>query len=389
VAHGSNELLLDTDYTISDSALTINNSYLSALAPAAGDKFTFVITFDTDVSVDLIVDVLNSRTSSGGGSSGQSSSQTRYWAAISVTIPGNMLAGTNLTGEAGLTIGEGDTSSLAENLKAAIGDRSVIQLTLTINSVPTDWNNPDAPVAVSIPYTPTVAELNNPEGIVVWYIDGSGNAVSVPNGRYDPATGTVIFSATHFSDYAVVYRQVGFGDVAAGAWYCKAVNFIAAREITSGTGDGNFSPDAKLTRGQFLVMLMRAYGIAPDANPASNFSDAGSTYYTGYLATVKRLGISAGIGNNMFAPEKEITRQEMFTLLYNTLKIMGRLPQGDSGKTLYQFTDAGQVNLWAQDAMAYLVGAGVISGNNSLLMPTAATTRAEMAQILYNLLSSN
>lgn len=314
-------------------------------------------------------------------------SLTLNTAAGSVTVPGNMLAGTNLTGEAGLTIGEGDISNLAGDVKAAIGDRPVIQLTLTVNGVPTDWNNPDAPVTVSIPYTPTVAELNNPEGIVVWYIDGSGNAVSVPNGRYDPATGTVTFSATHFSDYAVVYRQVGFGDVAAGAWYCKAVNFIAAREITSGTGGGNFSPDAKLTRGQFLVMLMRAYDIAPDANPASNFSDAGSTYYTGYLAAAKRLGISSGIGNNMFAPEKEITRQEMFTLLYNALKIMGRLPQGDSGKTLYQFTDAGQ-DLWAQDAMVYLVGAGVISGNNSLLTPTA-TTRAEMAQILYNLLSSN
>ena len=116
----------------------------------------------------------------------------------------------------------------------------------------------------------------------------------------------VTFDTTHFSDYAVAYNKLSFKDVAESAWYSKAVGFIAAREITTGTGGGNFSPEARLTRGQFIVMLMKAYDIAPDANPKDNFSDAGGTYYTGYLAAAKRLGISAGIGNNMFAPEKEI-----------------------------------------------------------------------------------
>jgi hypothetical protein len=70
-------------------------------------------------------------------------------------------------------------------------------------------------------------------------------------------------------------------------------------------------------------MLMKAYGIAPDTNPANNFSDAGNTYYTRYLAAAKRLGISAGVGGNLYVPEKEITRQEMFTMLYNALKSIG------------------------------------------------------------------
>jgi len=143
--------------------------------------------------------------------------------------------------------------------------------------------------------------------------------------------GTVTFFTTHFSYYAISYNHMSFKDVANNAWYAKAVSFIAAREITTGTGGGNFSPEARLTRGQFIVMLMKAYGIAPDANPKDNFSDAGGTYYTRLPALrQKRLGVSAGIGNNMFAPEKEITRQEMFTLLYNALKVIGKLPQGDS-----------------------------------------------------------
>lgn len=127
---------------------------------------------------------------------------------------------------------------------------------------------------------------------------------------------------------------MSYSDVAETAWYAGAVSFISAREITTGTGNGTFSPNAALSRGQFLTLLLRAYGIAPAAGSADNFADAGNTYYTGYLASAKRLGISEGVGGNLFAPEVTITRQEMFTLLHNTLKEIGQLPQGDSGKRL-------------------------------------------------------
>ncbi|MEA4847418.1 MAG: X2-like carbohydrate binding domain-containing protein [Clostridiaceae bacterium] len=306
----------------------------------------------------------------------------------SVTVTSNMLAGVSgISGsKAEISIGQGDKSALPEDVRAAIGDKPLIQLMLSIDGKQTNWSNPDVPVTVSIPYTPTAEELANPEGIVIWYIDGSGNVVTIPNGHYDSATGVVTFDTTHFSGYAVAYNKVSFNDVASGAWYNEAVGFIAAREITTGTGSGNFSPDVKLTRGQFILMLMKAYGIAPDTNPADNFSDADNTYYTGYLAAAKRLEISAGVGNNMFAPEMEITHQEMFTLLYNALKVIGQLPQGDTGKTLSDFTDAGQIDSWAKDAMTLLVKTGTVGGNNGALSPLSTTTRAEMAQVLYNLL---
>jgi uncharacterized repeat protein (TIGR02543 family) len=307
----------------------------------------------------------------------------------SITVTSNMLTGVADTdgNMAQITIGRGDKSKLPKVVRNAIGDRPLIQLTLSIDGKRTDWSNPNAPVTVSIPYTPAAAELANPENIVVWYIDGSGNAVTIPNGHYDPATGMVTFYTTHFSNYAVAYNKVSFNDVTADAWYHKAVSFIAARGITGGTGSGNYSPEAKLTRGQFIVMLMKAYGIAPDADPKDNFADAGATYYTGYLAAAKRLSISNGIGNNMFAPDKEITRQEMFTLLYNALKAIGRLPEGADGKPLSAFADAGNIASWAKEAMTLLVKTGTIGGDAGKLNPTNTTTRAEMAQVLYNLLS--
>jgi hypothetical protein len=231
-----------------------------------------------------------------------------------MTLPADMLAG--VAGAEGkraeITIGQGDKKSLPDDVKAAIGSRPLIELSLSVDGKQTGWSNPGAPVTVAIPYTPTAEELAHPESIVIWYIDGSGNTVSVPNGRYDPETGTVTFSVTHFSLYAVNYNKVVFNDVAAGVWYEKAVSFIAARGISGGTGDGCFSPDALLTRGEFIVMLMRAYGIDPDAAPSDNFTDAGDTIYrlSGHAAKLLGIAVRPSSATKYVRATREITRQD-------------------------------------------------------------------------------
>jgi len=92
------------------------------------------------------------------------------------------------------------------------------------------------------------------------------------------------------------------------------------------------------------------------------------------------------VGDNKFASEKAITRQEMFTLLYNALKELNKLPAADSDKTLEDFTDQGDVADWATEAMTALVKSGTVSGSDGKLDPTGGSTRAQMAQVLYNLL---
>jgi len=174
-----------------------------------------------------------------------------------------------------------------------------------------------------------------------------------------------------------------------GGYYYEETNFKPAAVLVPDSSDASHrgfggSGPLRHTAG-CGKQLMKAYDIAPDTNPADNFSDAGSTYYTGYLAAAKRLEISAGVGNNLYAPGKEITRQEMFTLLYNALKVIGQLPQGDSGKTLSDFSDSNSVADWAEEAMTMLVKTGTIGGNAGKMSPTSTATRAEMAQVLYQL----
>jgi len=128
----------------------------------------------------------------------------------SLTVPGNMLTSACAAGaqNVSLTIASADKSKLDTVVQAQIGDRPVIEINLKMDGQKIAWSNAGAPVTVTIPYTPTAGELLNPESIVIWYIDGSGKLVTVPNSHYDPATGMVIFSTTHFSYYAVAYEPV-------------------------------------------------------------------------------------------------------------------------------------------------------------------------------------
>ncbi len=288
------------------------------------------------------------------------------------------------SGDISIDITKADTAGLSDEEKAAVGDRPVYDFTLTSGDT-TISGFGGGSASISLPYTPVPGE--DPNAIVVYYISNSGELQTV-RGKYDSATGTVQFTTTHFSRYAIGYNKVAFSDVVSTDWYYKPVTFIAARGITTGSTANTFSPNNTLTRGQFIVMLMRAYGIEADTSPADNFSDAGDTYYSNYLAAAKRLGISTGVGDNTFAPDSEITRQDMFTLLYRALGILDELPEAAGSKTTSDFGDAGLISSYAQEAMNALVQAGIISGSGGKLNPTGTTTRAEMAQVLYNLLSA-
>ncbi|NBD27104.1 S-layer homology domain-containing protein [Paenibacillus glycinis] len=182
--------------------------------------------------------------------------------------------------------------------------------------------------------------------------------------------------------------NASFADVPSSAWYSEAVGYLAANGIASGTDATHYSPSANVTRGQFLVLLLKAYGIEPNETEASNFADAGDTYYTNYLGAAKRLGITTGLGDNLYAPSKAITRQDLFTLLYRALDVLGKLPAGDAGPALSSFADAGQIPGYAGDAFRALVKSGVVTGSDGKLNPAGLSTRAEVAQVLYNLLSN-
>lgn len=78
----------------------------------------------------------------------------------------------------------------------------------------------------------------------------------------------------------------------------------------------------------------------------------------------------------------------MFTLLYRALEKLNELPKATTSKELSDFSDSASVSDYAKDAFECLVKGGIVSGTNGKLNPAALSTRAQMTQILYNLLSA-
>jgi hypothetical protein len=195
---------------------------------------------------------------------------------------------------------------------------------------------------------------------------------------------TVPLEAAADAVCVLFYNPVGFTDVEASAWYADYVRFAASRGITNGTSPGLFDPALRITRAQALMMMMNAYGVAPAYEPGENFADAGGAYYTPYLQTARASGLVSGVGDNLFAPESPITRQELFTMMYSFLNKFDECPQA-GGNVPFKEVPAP----WAEEAVTALTSSGVVTGENGALHLNRAASRAEMAAMLYRLINFN
>lgn len=107
-----------------------------------------------------------------------------------------------------------------------------------------------------------------------------------------------------------------FSDVSADSYYAKAVAWAVESGITTGTGDGKFSPDATCTREQAVAFLYRASG-SPAISGGSAFSDvAANAYYADAVAWAEKNGVTGGIGGGLFGSGNTCTRAQIVTFLY-------------------------------------------------------------------------
>ena len=114
-------------------------------------------------------------------------------------------------------------------------------------------------------------------------------------------------------------RAGSFSDVSEGSYYAKAVAWAAANGITTGTGEGRFSPDEPCTRAQAVTFLCRAQRAKAEGR--AQFSDVpADAYYAEAVAWAAESGVTDGIGGGLFGPEQDCTRAQIVTLLYRCMK---------------------------------------------------------------------
>ena len=167
-----------------------------------------------------------------------------------------------------------------------------------------------------------VAEGSYYEEAIDWAVEkGITNGVSsnmfAPN---DPCTRAQIVTFLWRAAGSPAPKSMSsFTDVPADAFYAKAVAWAVENGITSGTGEGKFSPNSTCTRAQAVTFLYRASG-SPAVSGKAEFSDVSTTaFYADAVAWAAKKGITTGIGGGLFGSDNDCTRGQIVTFLWRAM----------------------------------------------------------------------
>lgn len=177
-----------------------------------------------------------------------------------------------------------------------------------------------------------------------------------------------------FSNVSSVVNNATFTDVKKGSWYYEAVTAAASQGILKGAAETTFAPSATMTRGEVLEALYALAG-KPAAGEAT-FADvkADASYYAA-AAWAEKNGILTDICEDILAADATVTREELVLMLYNYL--------GDGYEgAVPDFRDIDKVT--AENAVAWAVKEGILSGKQETVRPLDSVTKAEAATMLVN-----
>ena len=206
-----------------------------------------------------------------------------------------------------------------------------------------------------------------------WYIDSGLTQ------KYD-FSAPVTKSFTLYAKW-VESENIGlkFTDVRSDAWYYDVVKKVVEKGLMNGISETQFAPELEVTRGMFVTILYRAAG-EPEVAAATNFADvAADQYYAKAVAWANANGVVKGITETEFAPDNNITREQMAAILYRYAK-----NKAAAGEITY--TDKSTISDYAMEAVAWAKAAGIMQGNaDGTFAPVRNASRAEAAAVFVRM----
>lgn len=181
--------------------------------------------------------------------------------------------------------------------------------------------------------------------------------------------------------------DLNFTDVSSSDWFFKGVEYVVDKGIMSGVSENQFDPSGKLTRAMLVQMLYNMES-RPACDAENAFIDVPvGQWYTDAVIWANDAKIVSGMGEGLFAPNMEITREQMVAMLYNYAKYKGY--DVTASADLSTFADSASVSAWAQPAMQWAVAEGYISGMGAnQLAPQGTATRAEIASVIMRFMEA-
>ena len=173
-----------------------------------------------------------------------------------------------------------------------------------------------------------------------------------------------------------------FQDMGSYAWAAPYVDLLYEAGVITGTGGQRYRPADAVSRGDFMLMLYRAFQLTPASGAGFPDVPPGS-YYAQAIQAARAAGIASGYPDGGFHPQEPVTRQDAMVLLERTMQATGWSLGAANTGYLSGFRDGGMVAPYAQEAMSHMIEYGIITGTpEQKLNPIQSISRAEMAVML-------
>jgi len=280
----------------------------------------------------------------------------------------------DLEGDLTVKIASAEPKELTKSQQKLVGKHPVVEISVSAGDQKlTDLG--DGRIHASLPYV--LGKHEDPNQLVIWRVTEDGTVVPIPC-VYE--NGKVSFWLDHLSHYVVVHFP--FTDIE-DAWYYQDVAYVWQTGLMSGTGTTTFSPEVITSRGMLVTILWRLEG-SPVAESATFADVAAGSYCEQAVAWAAENGIVLGTGENTFAPDVAITREQFAAILYRYAgSYLGVDVSVGENTNILSYSDAFSISDYAYPALQWACGSGLMSGADGALCPSASAMRMEAAALLH------
>ena len=199
------------------------------------------------------------------------------------------------------------------------------------------------------------------------------------------AVASCLSLAVSASAASTARKATDFKDYDRTAWYAEAVSAAVDNGLLYGKSATVIDPNGDMTRAEMAAIINRSFGCYKAADISQYKDVAKSKWYYKDVAMAVQMGTYNGRSSSTMAPDSPITRQEAMTVVARALE----LDYDSYSKTdLSAFSDRSEISTWALPHVRAMVGADYIHGRGKVLAPLDNITRAEFAQIFYNIIGT-
>ena len=234
-----------------------------------------------------------------------------------------------------------------------------------------------------IPYTVAYEGIDEPVGILDNSLGGgSSNGIITENIPSFPDCPGTSVSPTSTPKFENQENNDIFTDLGDALWAKEAIEYLSQNQIINGYGNGIFAPNKNITREELAKIIVTAKEIAPGKNRSIFTDSEDGKWYVPYLFAAYENNIVKGYPDGSFGVGQNITRQDLAVMVYRAF--YGEEQTNDYETVLYNDSDS--IADYAKEAVYFLTKENILNGRGeNLFMPDDNATRAEAAKVIYML----